>query len=658
MKLLSLSLKDFKGIEEFSFFPDGNNVTIYGDNGTGKTAIADAFHWLLFGKDSLGQSEFEIKPLDENNRWVPGKVPTVSAELEHHEGKIHLQKEYVEKWTTPRGSSEKVFSGHTVKYYIDEAPVTKGEFDKRVNEIVDSKLFRLLSDPLYFNVHLHWNERRKLLMEICGNLTMENIIEANDKFAILPDMLGNRTVDKHMEMLKDKRKKLSESKNTIPARIDELKKGLPDVSKYNQAEVAEVEAQLAQERADLQQKQQELALVKNGPVTKIRELETSITQYVTQYKQTIQKDIDAKKEEKDTLKDALLNTRQTVKEAELEIKNSKSQIANIEKQLEELRQKYRKANVKPELETFSECPTCLLAVPQEQMLKVHEKIIAEHNIKISEELTAINKQGKQLAAQKSQLEANIHELEDKLYAEQQTLADLQTKLDASNKELAELKEWASIGYKENPGYHELQQKLEQLKNAADPTNTTQTEEIQQSILSIQQSITEKQELLHQIKDYEKDQSRIKELQTELKTTATELEQVEKDIKFIEEFEQTKVKILESEINSNFTMAKFKLFEKQTNGVIADTCETLFNGVPYSSMNNGARINIGLDIINKFGEYYNFRPPVFVDNAEAVTNLLPTNSQLIKLVVKKGERLNAVVEQELPAIPVYAGEPDF
>lgn len=659
MKLLSLFLKDFKGIDELSIFLNGNNVTIYGDNGTGKTAIADAFHWLLFGKDSLGQSEFEIKPLDENNRWVPGKVPTVSAELEHHEGKIHLQKEYVEKWTTPRGSSEKVFSGHTVKYYIDEAPVTKGEFDKRVNEIVDSKLFRLLSDPLYFNVHLHWEERRKLLMEICGNLTMENIIEANDKFAILPDMLGNRTVDKHMEMLKDKRKKLSESKNTIPARIDELKKGLPDVSKYNQAEVAEVEAQLAQERADLQQKQQELSFVQaGGPKNHIRELEIEIAQYIANFKEETQTNIDTKKEAINTLKEEIFAVKQNIQETEGQIRKSKQEIDRMDVQIKELRQKYIRINTKPELETIETCPVCLQTVPAEQLKTIHEKIIAEHNIKISEELTAINKQGKQLAAQKSQLETNIHELEDKLYAEQQTLADLQTKLDASNKELAELKEWASIGYKEDPGYHKLQQELEQLKNAADPTNTTQTEEIQQSILSIQQSITEKQELLHQIKDYEKDQSRIKELQTELKTTATELEQVEKDIKFIEEFEQTKVKILESEINSNFTMAKFKLFEKQTNGVIADTCETLFNGVPYSSMNNGARINIGLDIINKFGEYYNFRPPVFVDNAEAVTNLLPTNSQLIKLVVKKGERLNVVVEQELPAIPVYAGEPDF
>lgn len=54
MKLLKLTLNNFKGIRNFEISPNGKSATVYGDNGTGKTTLADAQHWLLFGSDSVG----------------------------------------------------------------------------------------------------------------------------------------------------------------------------------------------------------------------------------------------------------------------------------------------------------------------------------------------------------------------------------------------------------------------------------------------------------------------------------------------------------------------------------------------------------------------------------------------------------------------------
>ena len=81
----------------------------------------------------------------------------------------------------------------------------------------------------------------------------------------------------------------------------------------------------------------------------------------------------------------------------------------------------------------------------------------------------------------------------------------------------------------------------------------------------------------------------------------------------DEFTKTKVNLLESSINSKFKMARFKMFEVQINGGIKECCETVYEGVPYSDLNNAARINIGLDIINTLSEHYNFSAPIFVDN---------------------------------------------
>ena len=63
------------------------------------------------------------------------------------------------------------------------------------------------------------------------------------------------------------------------------------------------------------------------------------------------------------------------------------------------------------------------------------------------------------------------------------------------------------------------------------------------------------------------------------------------------------------------------------------CETIVEGVPYSTgLNSGAKMNVGIDIINKLSEHYGFYAPIFVDNSESVTRILPSESQMIKLIV--------------------------
>ena len=97
-------------------------------------------------------------------------------------------------------------------------------------------------------------------------------------------------------------------------------------------------------------------------------------------------------------------------------------------------------------------------------------------------------------------------------------------------------------------------------------------------------------------------------------------------------------MLEEKINSKFKYARFKLFKTNINGGIEEVCETIFNGVPYSSgLNNAARINVGLDIISTLSEHYGVTAPIFVDNSEAVTKLIDINSQVISLVVSEKDK---------------------
>ena len=52
IKLDSMNIKNFKGLEHYNFVVNGENVTVKADNKKGKTSLTDAFHWVLFGKDA------------------------------------------------------------------------------------------------------------------------------------------------------------------------------------------------------------------------------------------------------------------------------------------------------------------------------------------------------------------------------------------------------------------------------------------------------------------------------------------------------------------------------------------------------------------------------------------------------------------------------
>ena len=70
------------------------------------------------------------------------------------------------------------------------------------------------------------------------------------------------------------------------------------------------------------------------------------------------------------------------------------------------------------------------------------------------------------------------------------------------------------------------------------------------------------------------------------------------------------------------------------------------GIPVALTNDAnaaAKTNGGLDIINAVCQYYGVYAPIFVDNAEGINELLPTNSQMIRLVVSTEPELTVSYE---------------
>ena len=116
----------------------------------------------------------------------------------------------------------------------------------------------------------------------------------------------------------------------------------------------------------------------------------------------------------------------------------------------------------------------------------------------------------------------------------------------------------------------------------------------------------------------------------------QLASLEKTQFVCDKFARSKSDLFVEKINKMFSFVTFKLFEKQINGGETECCETLVEGVPFSTnVNTGAKVNAGIDILNVLSEKMQIKCPVFIDNMESCTSPIEVKSQSIFLVVEKG-----------------------
>ena len=221
IKLERIKLTNFKGIRNGEYVFNGKNAVVYGENGTGKTSLMDAMLWVLFNKDSLGRTDFGIKTLDADGAAISNIDHEVECTFAVNGKPLRLRKNYREKWTKKRGSGTETFTGHETDYFVDDVPKKKGEFEAVIREIIDEKKFQLLTNPLYFNESLNWQERRQILIDLCGDVSPDDVVGANKKLKdLLPD-LKDKTADDLLKIAAGQRKQLNKEITELSTRISE-----------------------------------------------------------------------------------------------------------------------------------------------------------------------------------------------------------------------------------------------------------------------------------------------------------------------------------------------------------------------------------------------------------------------------------------------------
>ena len=622
IKINKLLLQNFKGIKSLEINADGANLKIYGDNATGKTTVFDAFTWLLFGKDSLGRSDFGIKTQDENGNAIHNLEHTVECELAIDNSILTLKKVYVEKWTKKRGSAEAEFSGHETKYFANEVPTTKKEYEQKIANIIDENLFKILTNPLYFNEHLKWQDRRAILLNLCNNLSDEEIIAQSDEFSPLLNELKGRTVQEYSKVIKSQQTAINDELKTIPQRISEASLAIP----VTLAEVDENEkAVIEQKIAELND---EILSIKSGAGATDVEAELRLLRGKKSIIESSKCDVSSMDQELFEANINLRNTERKISSCRQEIATLNAYIDDYTKKADSLRKEWHEVNDKQYTDSGI-CPTCGQALPDEQVAEAKAKF----NTKRANELDAITEKGKQAKAE-------IERLEKLRISEAEKIDNLQKEY---NEHTAEVNRLTTAIEKAKAEFDTIKQKelahLNESIAEAEKKAHNSTDDVQSKIYPIQEQINAEKAKLAEIdkaiaeRDLaDRQKKRIADLSADEKRLAGEYANLDKIAFLVDKFTKYKVDLLGEEINSHFKYAKFKLFEEQINGGIAECCEVTFKGVPYSDLNNASRINIGLDIINTLCTINGKTAPIIIDNAESVTGLMQTNSQMISLIV--------------------------
>ena len=230
MKLISLELTNFKNIKHFVLEADGEDKNVYGKNGVGKTTLADAYYWLLTDKSSLDKKlDSDIKPADPitGNPMQDGGIEhSVEAMLEIDADRMCLKKVYKEKWTKQNGKAIKEFTGHVTNYFINGVAKSKKDFNNFICEkIADIEVLKMVSSTVFFN-NMPWKKQREILLDVCGDISDNDIIAADERLTQLPEILEGKSVNDFIDTVCARKKKINGELDKIPVRIDETTKQL------------------------------------------------------------------------------------------------------------------------------------------------------------------------------------------------------------------------------------------------------------------------------------------------------------------------------------------------------------------------------------------------------------------------------------------------
>lgn len=654
LKIRRISLENFKGKRSLNIEMKDGVTCIYGANRTGKTTIADAITWCLFGKDSKGRTQFGIKTRDENGEEIPHLPHSVTMDV-MIDGAAHtIQRTLVEQWTKMHGAAETTLRAHTTECYVDGQKYTVRDYQQFVANIVSEDTFRMLTTPTYFP-SMAWEEQRRALVRMSEPISDKTIVEgltaggeiSKEQGEELLSVLSQKSIIEHVEHLSYQMKQVKGTLAQIPIRIEEVERGKPNHPDMEEDEIKKKEEETRSLLQSLHPRTSLTLKPLTDRMTFLTKRKVNIEQGAENKVLLAEGDRDKARQQ---IERGIKSGEDNIKSLEKKIYALNVMIERVQGELElyyadreGIRESWKKNTaMRFELsETDDKCPTCGQPLPEDMLREHIGKMREDFNKRKATTFDWLTKQAETL-------KKNIAEAEQSIENYRAEKVKTEADIEQAKQALEELR--AKAGEPEEPiptkeqilaedvNYQGIlrdiattQQQIDEMQDGDDEQRRKDAEEATDML----NWLIEGRQVWEAIKAAA---MRIDELRESQRQGNMQLSMLERMYDAAMAFQMASDKMLEEQVNKMFKFVGFRLFKTLINGTRQPYCEAMVGGIPYSDLNRADQINAGIDIINTMTRHYGVYVPLVIDNAEAINDILPTETQNIQLYVSDEKEL--------------------
>lgn len=655
IKFKKIRIRNFRGLVSLEANLEGRSVRISGANGLGKSSVADAITWVLFGKDSRRRTAFPIDPVDDEGRIIHNLDVSVELEMLIDGQPTTLRRRRSEKWVQKRGMTREQLDGHQTTCYIDGRPLPSSDFSSHIDTIVKEELFRALTTPDYFP-SLPMDQQYRLLVKIVGTRTLAEIAAKDEEAMKVVDELGQRSIDQYRQWLSYDLQRTRKEQELIPVRLSEVQGFIEQVkAKGADGKTAQRHAKGIEEK--LRQVTQEIdsmAGVVRAENARYNDQRAYIQQ-LRQQRAAIEDRIEKQNREARTLhqslvckaKEELEATEERHTAAKTMLGLHERRIKDLEQQLEDFRRRWEEV----ERLSFSwnaeeaVCPTCGQPLPQDQADQKRVEAEMRFNERKMKQQDALDEEGKKLAASKQRLQDLSAAAREEMATAERLMPEARERLSKAEAEPIE-----QADYHDAADWQRLSGEIDQRMKELEQTTQAQEPPQLAALRTEEQAYRKELRLLEQTIDRSKQIDeyvrRERELQKQRTTLSGDIARMQTRLEAAERLQLMEANDLQKRVNELFPSVRFRLSRELLNGREVGHCELSVDGVPYSGLSTSERINAGLELINALARHYNIVAPIVIDNAEAVNKVAPTLGQQILLEVSPAKKLS--VEQITPS----------
>lgn len=664
--LKSLHIQNFGNIKDMTI-EFGKQTYIKGKNESGKTTIGDAYSWLMTNHLMNGGQAGGIRPVKNGVREDFVDI-VVEAVFDIGGRDVTIQKTQSQEWTTKDGK----FKGNVNKYMINDIPKKEKEYREYIEaNIMTQEKFELCTNATAL-LNMDNTKRRTTLFRMVSEFSDEDVINTEEKFNPVRDMLPDGTVEELIARAKYQiggrgrtDKGLQGKLDEFPARIDEASKKIADVAEFELKidgmkdeldKLDEQEQGLNDLISAYDQKSKKILDLK----IKKSEIIQKANEGIASRRKKLNEDVVLLEQEKRNAENDLRMAEMDLKYASIEVRQHESDLKKWEKAFDEWKEEtFDDSELdKIKAETFDEnnviCPVCHREFPEnmknekiqswqlykDRRISDQEKKKNDFDVRHDERHEEIRIGGVESEKGRKSAEGKANLAEQKISKIKKSISDLIIKITEKEKELSELPE--TVDLSSNIEYQEIaseivqeEETLRQMDNGSEQKANIKSER--------DRIVSEISSYQAQIKASHDAQDRVNELEAQRKETAQKLDDCQRELDLLRDFQKKKCEMLTEQVNALFKYTKWVLFKfNEGDDGYREICEPSYKGIKYNErLNHGGRSLIDLDICNAFQNFYGVSLPIVLDDFDGVTGNTKSkmdvfDRQVIYLVADEGD----------------------